>query len=88
MSCWKWIKKLQIFDSIYFRGKSHFEEDGIQNYFVFQPIYRYFERAVGSDNYIYYWTSKVLSDKNVTAPTTSDYKLLKLLKWLRELFCY
>ena len=47
---------------------------------MFQPIYRYFERAVGSDNYTYYWTSKVLPDKNVTATTTSDYKLLKLLK--------
>ena len=34
----KIIKKLKAFDSIYFRGKSHFEEDGAQNYLVFQPI--------------------------------------------------
>ena len=27
-----------IFDSSYFVGKSHFEEDGTQNYLVFQPI--------------------------------------------------
>ena len=26
------FKKLQIFDSICFRGKDHFEEDGTQNY--------------------------------------------------------
>ena len=26
------LKKLQIFDSIYFRGKDHFEEDDTQNY--------------------------------------------------------
>ena len=26
------LKKLQTFDSIYFRGESHFEEDGTQNY--------------------------------------------------------
>ena len=26
------FKKLQTFDSSYFRGKSHFEEDGTQNY--------------------------------------------------------
>ena len=32
------LKKLKTFDSIYFRGKSHFEEDGTQNYLVFQPI--------------------------------------------------
>ena len=29
------LKKLEKFDSIYFRGKSHFEEDGTQNYLVF-----------------------------------------------------
>ena len=34
------LKKLKTFDSIYFRGKSHFEEDGTQNYLVFQPIQR------------------------------------------------
>ena len=35
------LKKLKTFDSIYFRGKSHFEEDGTQNYLVFQPIQRF-----------------------------------------------
>ena len=35
-------KKLETFDSIYFRGKSHFGEDGTQDYLVFQPIQRYF----------------------------------------------
>ena len=39
------LKKLQTFDSIYFRGKSHFEEDGSQNYLVLQPMYRYFKRG-------------------------------------------
>ena len=32
------LKKLKIFSSSYFIGKSHFEEDGTQNYLVFQPI--------------------------------------------------
>ena len=32
------LKKLKTFYSSYFRGKSHFEEDGIQNYIVFQSI--------------------------------------------------
>ena len=31
------FKKLKTFDSSYFIGKSHFEEDGTQNYLVFQP---------------------------------------------------
>ena len=50
------MKKLHGFDSIYFRGKSHFEEDGRQNYLVFQPMYRYFKMVsgVGTGNYIYF----------------------------------
>ena len=49
------FKKLKTFDSSYFRGKSHFEEDGTQNYLVFQSMYRYFKRVVGagSRNYIF-----------------------------------
>ena len=48
------LKKLQKFDAAYFRGKSHFEEDGTQNYLVFQPIYKYFKRneCVGSGSCI------------------------------------
>ena len=47
------LKKLQKFDSSYFKGKGHFEEDGTQNYLVFQPMCRYFKRiaGVGSGNY-------------------------------------
>ena len=37
------VKKLQTFDSSYFRSKSHFGEDGTQNYLIFQPIFRYFK---------------------------------------------
>ena len=71
------MKKLQTFDSIYFRGKSHFEEDGTQNYLVFQPMYRYFKRvsSFSYGNYIYFWISKGLFNKNITAPTTTDYIL-------------
>ena len=35
------MNKLKTFDSSYFIGKSHFEEDGTQNYLVFQPMYRF-----------------------------------------------
>ena len=37
------LKKLKTFDLRYFVGRSYFEEDGAQNYLVFQPIYRYFK---------------------------------------------
>ena len=32
------LSKLKTFDSGYFIGKSHFGEDGTQNYLVFQPM--------------------------------------------------
>ena len=54
------LKKLKTFDASYFIGKSHFEEDGTENYLVFLPMYKYFKRVggVGNGNYIYYWQSK------------------------------
>ena len=32
------IVKLQVFDSSYFCGKIHFEDDGTENYLVFPPV--------------------------------------------------
>ena len=34
------LKKLKAFDLSYFIDKSHFEEDGVQHYLVFQSIHR------------------------------------------------
>ena len=54
------LNKLKTFDSGYFNGKSHFEEDGTQNYLVFQLIYRYFE-VFSITQYLEYvseWKSK------------------------------
>ena len=69
-------KKLQKFDAAYFRGKSHFEEDGTQNYLVFQSMYRYFKRiaGVGSGNYTYFWKSKGLSDGRLDSIYASNNK--------------
>ena len=36
------LKKLKTFDSSYFIGKSHFEEDGTQNCLVFRQLNKYF----------------------------------------------
>ena len=43
------LNKLKTFDSSYFIGKSHFEEDGTQNYLVFQPMCRYFKMITNTD---------------------------------------
>ena len=37
------LNKLKTFDSSCFIDKSHFYEDGTQNYLVFQPIIGYFK---------------------------------------------
>ena len=68
------LNKLKAFDSSYFIGKSHFEEDGTQNYLVFQPVYRHF-KTVANTNYISSWKSKGLSDGSFKPPTTSDNSL-------------
>ena len=65
------LKKLRTFNSSYFIGKSHFEEDGTQNYLVFQPINRYF-KVIANTLYISSWKSKRLSDETINAPVTSD----------------
>ena len=36
------LKKLKTFDLGYFIGKSHFDEDGAQNYLVLQSMLEYF----------------------------------------------
>ena len=43
------LKKLKICDSSYFFGKSHFEEDGRQNYLVFHPLNKYFKVVTNTD---------------------------------------
>ena len=77
------FKELKTFDSIYYRGKSHFEEDDTQNYLVFQPIQRYFKRVAGAGNvnHIYYWKSKGLSDERINSIKTSDYEITSYLSY-------
>ena len=43
------LNKLKTFDSSYFIGKSHFDEDGTQNYVAFQPINKYFKVITSTD---------------------------------------
>ena len=72
------LKKLKAFDSSYFKGKSHFEEDSTQNYLVFQPMQIYFKKiaGVGSGNYIYFWKSKGLSDERINSNTASNQSII------------
>ena len=71
------LKKLKTFDSSYFIGKSHFEEDGTQKYLVFQPMYRYLKRIAGIDSgdFIYHWKSKGLGDGRINSIKTPIYSI-------------
>ena len=75
------LKNLKTFDLSYFTGKS--EEDGTQNYLVFEPMQRYFKRIVGSGDgkHIYYWKSKGLSDERINSIKTSDYGITPYLSY-------
>ena len=79
------LNKLKTFDSSYFIGKSHFEEDGTQNYLVFQPKVRYF-KILPNTNYVLSWKSKGLSAETIKSHTTSpltasDYNLIPTLSY-------
>ena len=65
------LKKLEKFDAAHFRGKNYFEEDGIQNYLVFQPVCKYFEKT---GDKVSSWKSKGLSDEKIILTVMSTDK--------------
>ena len=74
------LKKLKTFYSSYYRGESHFKEDGAQNYLVFQPISKCF-KAIASTDYVSSWKSKGLSAETIKPPVTSDNSLTPSLSY-------
>ena len=66
---------------IYFCSKSHFQDDGTQNYLVFQPMYRYYKKISNTDR-ILVWKSKGLSDESVKPPATSNNSLVPALSYV------
>ena len=66
------LKKLKTLDSSYFQGKSHFEDNGTQNWLVFQPMQKYFKLASDHASIILSWKSKGLSDERIKSPATPN----------------
>ena len=77
------LNNLKTFDFSYFNGKRHFEEDGSQNYLVFQPIHKYLKTfyTVDSPIYVSEWTSKGLSYESFKAISTPDNSLNPILTY-------
>ena len=58
----------------YFRGKNDFEEDGTQNWFVFQPMGKYLKVDYTNDiDYILSWQSKGLCGLEIDSIKTNNY---------------
>ena len=72
------LRKVKTFDSSYFIGKSHFEEDDTQNYLVFQPLNKDFKVIINTV-YSSLWKSKGLSAETNKPPATSDNSLTPAL---------
>ena len=70
------LKILEKFDATHFRVENYFDGDGTQNYLVFQPVYKYFER-VGSESSPS--KSKGLSNEKIDSVTTSNCQVSKLV---------
>ena len=64
------MNKLKTFNSSYFIGKSYFDEDGTQNYLVFQPMSKYFKFITNASSILSSQFRK-LSNENIDPPTTS-----------------
>ena len=77
------LDKLKTFGFGYFIGKSHFEEDGTQNYLVFQPMCKYFT-VFSITQYVEYvleWKSKGLFNESIRAISMSDNSLNPTLSY-------
>ena len=60
----------------YFRGKNQFDEDGTQNYYIFQPISKYVKVAhVNYINYIVSWKSRGLNNIKIESIKTNIHLL-------------
>ena len=53
-------------------GKRYFEEDGAQNWLVFQIMNKYFKTSDAGKRKILSWKSKGLSDESIMSPTASN----------------
>ena len=72
-------EKLWTIDSSYLLVKNHFEDDDeLQNYLIFQPVFKYFTTATNSDMII------DLSIESIKPPATSNNSLNPGLNYINN----
>ena len=74
--------KLLLFDSRSFCSKNYFEDDGSQNYLVFQPVYRYFNKIGNRIHISEQESNGFTDDESIGPPTTSDNGLALSLNYV------
>ena len=75
------IIKFQAIYSSYFCGNNQFEDEGTQNYLIFQPMYKYFKK-IGNTDRISAWKSKRLSDVSIKPFSITDISLVPSLSYI------
>ena len=69
-----------FWSKLFYWQESYIEEDGAQNYLVFQPITKYYKVITNTD-YVSSWKSKGLSAESIKPPTTSNNSLTPALNY-------
>ena len=78
------IYKLKRTSKVYKAVKDLLEENGVQNYSVFQLMGKYLE-APNNKNYVLEWKHKAVSDKSIKPPTTINNIRNPLLEYGNKL---
>ena len=63
-----------------FEAKKYFSDDGTQNYLVFQPVNKYFQKIDNTES-ISSWESKGLSNEIIKPPNTCNNSLNPSLEY-------
>ena len=74
--------KLEAFDSSCFLGKSHLEDDGMQNFFSFSQFVDISKNIANSDQILVWKLKRLKSDKNTKPPAVSNNSLAPVLNYI------
>ena len=64
-------EKTQAFDLSYFTGKSYFDGNGLQNYLIVLPVFKYFQIFISTIGKMLRRKSKGLLEESITTPAIS-----------------
>ena len=78
------IVKLQTYDLNHFVGQSYFNNNGSQNYLIFQPIYKTITAFSGLTTTLSVWQSKGFSNEKCKLHYTANKSLSPKLVWINN----